>query len=152
MVVQLKGSSWKWHSVLGAAVKLDTWRGGDQVLPWSISCRSSKYWVQMLITVQNMRFKAKTILGERCIGLREKAKNGCCLGWTKIPKSFQNLMASWYILYQHGYRPFLQKKWFFLHFPHLATTLKKMPFLHSKNGAKIYKNRFLAIKSCRNML
>ena len=48
------------------------------------------------------------------------------VGWTKIPKSFQNLMASWYILYQHGYRPFLQKKWFFLHFPGLATMLKKM--------------------------
>ena len=83
---------------------------------------------------------------------RWTAEMECILGWTKIPKSFQNLMASWYILYQHGYRPFLQKKWFFLHFPHLATTLKKMPFLHSKNGAKIYKNRFLAIKSCRNML
>ena len=30
----------------------------------------------------------------------------CCL----VPKSFQNLMASWYILYQHGYKPFLKKK------------------------------------------
>ena len=73
---------------------------------------------------------------------------GWGVGCTKNPKSFQNLMASWYILYQHGYRPFLQKKWFFLHFPHLATMLK---VLKGKWG-KISKNQFLAIKPCRNML
>ena len=55
------------------------------------------------------------------------SQNGSwAVGCTKIPKSFQNLMVSWYILYQHGYRPFLQKKWFFLHFPSLAAILKKM--------------------------
>ena len=45
---------------------------------------------------------------------------------TKKPKSFQNLMAGWYILYQQEERPFLQKKMIFLHFPCLATMLKKM--------------------------
>ena len=50
----------------------------------------------------------------------------CILGCTKIPKSFQNLMVSWYILYWYVWKPFLQKKWFFLHFPSLAAILKKM--------------------------
>ena len=48
------------------------------------------------------------------------------VGCTKIPKSFQNLMLFWYILYWYVWKPFLQKKWFFLHFPSLAAILKKM--------------------------
>ena len=98
---------------------------------------------------QNIFMKAQYNLPESTNGdilyLRNNTLGGkiatWTLGWTKISKSFQNLVASWYILYQHGYRPFLQKNDFFCIFLAWPPFWKKWPVLKGKWGKNIKKTQ-----------